>query len=417
MSRYLRHLVLGIMLTSCGTWIGNPKPKDDDSGTKALADNPAEAFNLLDTSVKSATPEKSAILVQPSQAANLVADNTGSCSTSALPISKESGRNTAVDGKSQEAVLPRTDPDYAAGRFYCLLKKDTGDAESVQGAYREALSHACFMGDQIVYDGTPHEYVIDVATSLCIQEHRKAEMAKEGITTVHMTVLASKPAAFGGGGWDASYQVTLKPKPEQSIGFKMLLHADAKEVAAAVLGGGNPDDAFTFTLNPNEGTLRFEAKFQRLSQEGWSHHVRLLVRGAMESNGAFTDVTSLEGLQGTLNSQQAGSGNAVNNGTLLTIKGDFVTGLRSQSYSCNSATADGCSAMSISLWPTLVSGGVCHAEGATPCQNNNGIEVLADNDLDFVMNPNDSTRFLTVEQWINQLTPLLFHELSTAQTQ
>ena len=333
------------------------------------------------------------------------------CSAGGEPISADNVKNTGTD-KNGTKVLPGSDPDYALGKFFCMIAAESGDEGSILGALSQSRLVTCLAGDDITYDGTLHVSTVVVADSTCFGSNKPDGLPAE----ITVEVTAAEPAADAADGWDRSYDISVLAGRNEIAGIHMLMTTTATSVAVACQGGATATDAYAFTLDTTNGTLRYESKSLRLPERGWSDHIRLLVKGTVDADGVFSDITKVEGASAVIHNK--GTGTKVDSGRLMTIKGDATGGFRTYSYACGGAAdANTCSGQDPAVWAAIEGTGQCGAgETGATCDGNDGIQLAAAADLAFLMRPAE-TGFQAAADWVAAMAPLAFASVTLAQSQ
>lgn len=411
-------------VTACGLWVQSPK-KPSGTGTtpqqqeplpppppvEALAKTPAAAVALVETATKSAGGGLKGLSAGGASLALSDGEKIAGCAASNEPVSSDPAKNVAKD-EHDEAVLPDSDADYAGGKFYCMIAANSGDESSVLGAFDLPKLVTCLAGSDIAYDGTEHVSTVEVATSPCFSGGGKTPDGLPPTMTVKVT--AHKPAVGAGSGWDSSLDMSIHDGDEKVAGLHMLMMSTDTKVAVAFQGGGTETDAYAFNLDVAEGTMRYEAKFLRIPEGGFSDHTRLLIKGTVDKTGAFSAVSAVEGAySGAYNTTGATS---IRTAVLMTIKGDAASGFRTYGYKC-SGDAGACDGQDLAPFKVLDGTGQCAAgtQGAA-CAGNAGITLAAPADLAFLMRPGEPG-YEPAATWIAGMSPLAYPSVTLTQSQ
>lgn len=420
--RILLHLMVASFMFG---EVGCKKDDDDDADeapkTGSLAipvpTTPYGVTVLLDTTVKSSLSSSSASEFRPTATGSLAVgsslaqadlaagDATEFCSTKGNPISGDATQDTegTASGGDSPLHLALTNKDFAFGKFYCLLNHNTGEEQSVQGAYGTVTRSLCFTKDIIVFDGQMHSIDIsDVANNPCFSGN-----ASEAPSSLTLQATTSKPAAFGGSGWDYSVDVNLLVPNESggttTMNYKYLFKSDINTIAFAALAkpvgdtSANDWDAFVLSLRPQLGELRYEFKSQRIGKGDGTIATRLLTTGTIDETGSFSKLDRYDGF--TLRGNESDGDHAISS-YLSTIKGSLSNGFRTANYSCQPGS--GCSDTSdYSKWTKHTASTDCYLN-ADGCKDVSPLILASNENAKVAMIPTLSD-FLAADTWFSSM--------------
>lgn len=299
------------------------------TGTLAieLPTSPASIMAFLDKSVTSSITTPSTAALNPGALAiatqlNL-ADFTGQpCTSYAFP------KDVSVATDTSWATYS---PDFAAGRFFCLLAKNTYAPNSVQGAYYQDKGFLCLLEKSgLAFDGQSRSMDLDFSDPGCFSDEFRQYSFEDGVPPPFpVTVVASSPSAIAPDVWDKSVVISF---PNNEGTFQMVFKSTSTKISSAVYleAGGPPGSAYAMTLDAQSGVLQIERrgisnKNGNLTQRAF----RLMVRGTVEKGGVFKSVESYEGIDADVYSQ---SGQL--SSTFHSIRGMDTKGYRTSTRIC-----------------------------------------------------------------------------------
>lgn len=315
--------------------------------------------------------------------------------------------------------LRNSHPRYALQDFYCKMQKDTGAPDTFLGAIASNEMLFCFIGKGLEFDGKSHSKTLkakDMKKCMSdLSEEEQQDILDELGESIKVKITASSPAKVGGDGWDASVVVGVG----EDIGLTILLKDSDNMRAFAVNSGDSADipvNAYLVSINSETGEAYFEAKFQRIrsangsSSQGWNRHMLAYVKGKMNDDMKFTDVTSISGIYSDI-SINAGSTNGdseddpIQMGSVYTVDGKFDDGIVSYTFdlSCTGSSRYTCSDPNlIASWEPTDGSNACNGASSGSTCKGDGLEFDSNNDTAFVMHK-DHDDYVKAETWIKKL--------------
>lgn len=369
-----------------------------------LPTTPVAIMNLFDTSVASSMSTPATLSLNPGTLAistglNLN-DLTGQpCTSFAFPKDP----NVATD-------TPRNDANFAAGRFYCLLAKNTYAPNSVQGAYYQDKGFLCLLDKAgVPFDGQPHPLDLDFGDTTCFSDEFRNYSFSDGVPPpIASTVIASNPSAIAPNVWDKSVEITL---PNGMGTIKMVFKSKENTISSAVHmeKGTPPGSAYAMSLDLQSGILLIDRRDSSTENSVKSQRAfRLLIKGKVNSEGVFESVQSYQGID--LDSYGQNSNFYV---SIHSIRGTDNKGYKTLTKRCSS-----CSDLyNISAYQSNSANAECYAgsNGANSCTDVTPIPFDSSESLKFIPDEN-RTDFVPFLEWMKG-GPLKYTDVKAVQVQ
>lgn len=299
------------------------------TGTLAidLPASPAAIMAFLDKSVTSSMSTPSTSALNPGTLAiatdpQLMDFKGQPCTSYAFPKD--------VEGETDNS-WPTFNPDFAAGRFFCLLSKNTFAPNSVQGAYYQDKGFLCLLEKAgLVFDGQTRSMDLDFNDPVCFSDDFRKFSFEDGVPPPFpVTVVASAPSAIAPEVWDKSVVIEF---PDNKGTFKMVFKKTDTKISSAVYlePGGPPGSAYAMSLDAQNGILLIERRgISNKNNSPTQRAFRLLVKGVVENGGVFKSVETYEGIDADVYQL-----NAQTSATLHSIRGRDSTGFRTFTRIC-----------------------------------------------------------------------------------
>lgn len=177
---------------------------------------------------------------------------------------------------------------YSARSFYCLIGKNTGSPDSLQGAIQmiEYVSCAVEKAGATFSTGTGSAQSVTIPFSKisaggCFPDNMINEIcAPDASCSKSANVTAIKsPTAHSG--YDTYMKIEI-PDIEVDVTFKVKVDGDIIEIANLQKETENREDAYAVRFNDATKVFSYEGRFDRLdcpliSSCGWSRHYRLAI--------------------------------------------------------------------------------------------------------------------------------------------
>ncbi|MBI2060347.1 MAG: Ig-like domain-containing protein [Nitrospirae bacterium] len=338
-----------------------------------------------------------------------------------------------------------TSSGIAAGTFYCLLKAEIGPPKTVPSALAAVRKPICAIlklvpYEQLKFDGAKQE-IKGPKPAECYPEGGGGESRQFGPGTgetaftgdMVLALIANRPGALGkSGSWDESFDIDwLVNERGKSGGQRKLAtkSGDGWIAAASVFTTGTNTDGFAYYLDWKNGIVRFEQKTQHFDAPTteqdccYSTHARLLVKGKVDENGVFSEVTHFEGVHSQLTSSRftlpglTADPNPIDKAKLLSIRGNPKDGYKTHEY-CNLAQCGQSGGATLSPLSTssYIDKVACSGDVGATCAGNDGIKITKASDLDFTMLPSAPT-YTSTTTWFNSLGVLSYDAVTWADTQ
>ncbi len=248
--------------------------------------------------------------------------------------------------------LNQNDPDFAGRTFLCLLAKNTGSPDSVQGAFAIVASISCMIekamtAQGIAYDGVAHS-ITATPDSSCFTATQLTNMGTTGALTISMT--PSAPAAFNTY-FDRGYKMVVPSFGTYTFAAKV--SADVIEFIS--MEDQSPDatnktGAYAGYLDKANGVLRYEGRSDRYSGAGtgcssgscgWSRHDRVYAEVTADANFKVTGLKAGGKVSAAHSdvSQNTSGPTTSYQGWFASADGNLTTGIKPHTYVTSSATA------------------------------------------------------------------------------
>lgn len=300
------------------------------------------------------------------------------------------------------------EPDFAAGRFYCLLAKNTFAPNSVQGAYYQDKGFICLLEKSgLAFDGQPHNVTFDFSDQTCFSDDFRTYSFNDGVPPPFQAeAVASVPSAIAPESWDKSVVVTLPNMGK----INMLFRSTETVVASAVYMevDGQPGSAYAMSLDIESGTLRIDRRgMSNKNGELTRRAYRLLVRGDIKSDGAFERVDAYQGIDVDV---FIGESTSI---ALHSIRGSVTQGYRTQTRACSTCT----DLYDLPSYLANSASTACYpgSDGVNTCTD---VAPIAFDTVDTLKFIPDQTRndFEAFSEWYKR-APLAFDEVQAVQVQ
>ncbi len=314
--------------------------------------------------------------------------------------------------------ISESDASYAGSFFYCLIKQYSKGPDSLLGAMSLAKGITCMVKDSIQFTGEAVDLSGLTVDGTCFPDDFVAE-AKSDHTSELSTAGTIKTSQMGSplfgnkSAWDYSIEISVpNDDPTRVIDIKMLFKVSDTLAAVSALTkvNGHSNDAFAVYVNTDKGILRYESKNQRYleaatvdNSTGWNRHNRVLVKGNLDANGNFTDVSDVQALHSDLYKHDPSPD--TDSGIILSLLGNPTDGFFTHNLHLQGDVA------LFSDFASDVSGCV-----SGTCDGNSGIAISSTDDLDFVMSPT-GPNFVSGADWFKDTGPLSFTSVTTADSQ
>lgn len=302
-----------------------------------------------------------------------------------------------------------SDPEYPALVHYCLIAKDTGSPDSVQGAYALLKNISCGLKSQgaMTFDGEARSVTITMTTA-CFTQSQIDDIGG----TISATVTGSSPASFN---TNYEYGIHINA-PAFGKNFYMatkkagdVIHFMSREADAT-----GEDGSFAGTYDQSTGEVFYEARMDRYDATcgtgscGWSRHIRLYA----DTTGSG-DLAEIENYQGIYTNVNKDTTNGT--GDVATAKGNLTDGLFSRYWTASTTTRANLADPTNGAWVENGSG-ACIGDGTPACTGNSGINFKsAASNGNFLLIPTDTT-YSNGQTWSGALNGLSFTTLTFSDT-
>jgi hypothetical protein len=418
---------------------GDSSGNESDNTNALLLANAtaAESLELVSTAIQTfddAVEEASGSLAIEPEGLSLSEEELvpGSkwCSNKAEPLFEASSDFASLAGDDIEignlGLLSATSKAWAARKFHCLMKVDTGSAESLRGmmAFPKGIVCAAENAGALDWENPgSRDASIEIATD-CFSEEFVKNNQEEGKTKIEATITSE---ILEGEGWDRKLVISdidLMPNHEMTLKFK-----NSSDYMAIVFNMANADnshklEAWTFTLT-SSGELTVETKTYRLTDPEDSSSgntvMRLLAKGKLdvsEKSGKkiakYSDFNSFQGIYASFYIHPDDSEKYA--GKIATISGTVDDGFLTKTYVCNQeASVLSCDvAAGIGTFYDPFQGEDNCVPSDKKCKGLDAIEFGKDLSLIMIVGDVDELGDKNPEAWYKSLeSPLLLDEVTT----
>ena len=342
------------------------------------------------------------------------------CNSNGQPIAHE-GEPTYSD-----AVLQADHPDYALRHFYCVMAKNSGSPETVQGANSGTNQILCMFekGAGFTFDGVARDNHLDnlidnkELVAECGLDLGEKEEDNEAIRKATWTLTASSPAAFNTA-FDSG--VSVKGMIDGALMMEFSVASHVKNGVATILVRSGSDDekkydGYVASIDMNNQKLRFDARFDRFeanvgSSGKYSRRTQILAGLKVEGDD-IVGIESIEGITSNAYDQEGG-----NFAEIQTIKGSLQDGLRTHNIALLQSSEVAADLLKPGNYAERAdSKGAkatdeCFADNeAADCAGNDGISLDGIASLDYLMIPGG--KHTPVFTWVDSISELNFESLS-----
>lgn len=308
------------LATGCSK--GLEATSNPSSDVVVTSDKPSTVLNVIDQAVSELGDHMNDSGVS-SKVSNKVKQAIVGCSEHAQPLEN--------DGSSMD----RANPDFPARTIFCKLSLNTGDADTVRGAFSSIKAISCMIEQAgIPWDGLPH-VITGKIDSKCFSPQ---QIAGIGVAQVTATVTASKPAAFNAY-YDNGIVIDIPGMGTHKLAVKKEKHL--VEVLAVQDSSVSADksSAYAASLNSKTGELRFESRNDRLlcnevSSCGFSRHERFYALLVLAGE-VIVGINDFEGIATSISNY-----NGQYSGEVSTLTGNLNTGMKGRYFGVTSVTSN-----------------------------------------------------------------------------
>jgi hypothetical protein len=335
-------------------------------------------FNGCSSSSSTASSSPSSVISQFDKAMSSAGSNLQS-SSGLTALHTNMSAATSVSDFCDDHAQPidnmgnrmnNSDPEYPARIFYCKIAKNTGDEETVRGAYTFLKEISCALDNAgVTFDGVEHSATITVDKT-CFSAEQLSKDEIPGSLKIKYT--ASQPAAFNKN-FDSGVVMTV---PEFGS-FSLATRVDGNKIE--FMGYEDQSDlhphktgGYVGQFDSDTGEIRFEAMQDRYHCEdgdscSFGRHDKIyLACDSVDASGNCTGVKEVQGAASNIYHQTG------TYGEIATISGKFADGVRSRLYT------DGTETFNTPADYTEVPNTLCFtADSSTAgdCTGNAGIEL------------------------------------------
>lgn len=382
------------------------------TGQVALSTDPSEIIDTIDGAVQSsfqgnldAKGDRVPLSFAPGQVGIATLALTG--------VDDECADSGRPNGDAGE--LSQSNANYAAGRFYCLLRKNTYAPNSVQGAYYQNKAFLCVLSKQkaLVMDGKARDANLDFADKDCFSDEFRALSFSDGLPPpVPVKVTVDKPSKVEPAKWDSSVTIDL---PEPMGGGSIIIVSKTTETtlsSAAFLEKEDGASVYSMSLDVSQGVLRLDQRSYNLDSPKSNksvRHYRLIAKGAVDKTYKFTTLKDFSGIDSDLYVQNDGTWSL----SLHSFIMNFAAGGVASTRQCAEAVADDGRCRVLSNWGAESAKAGCYPgdAGVNTCANVTKLTPASDADLAFTLQPG-LTGVLTDPQSLLKAGPLVYAGLT-----
>lgn len=304
-----------------------------------------------------------------------------------------------------------TDPTKAlkhSRAFYCAINFNTYSPDSILGTFVIANGLLCSLdaaGVTFEEGGKDFDQTVEIKEPCFSAKAIKALFGLQG-NGIKVTGKATKLAE--GSAWTHRMDVTSN-KGDGEEKETWLFHTSRTKVAAMMMDidtAGNPTgNAWTFSMDPVGGVVRYEKIGVGPISRGGGGHTRIMVTGTIDAETKkFSAVTAIEGIYAL----GVGGDPATKSVTVSSIKGSQAAGYKVLGYSCPDGSSS-CDHDVAANW--VAKSNSCIPE--TACSGNDGITFTESSHFDFVkVQAVDGTANQAVVDYLKDPKPLDFSSVA-----
>lgn len=305
---------------------------------------------------------------------------------------------------------------YGLNHLYCMATKDTEAPDSILGALTITKQMACLVESNLVFDGQPHDVTISKASAVaCFGEQSAGDIPDAGFTATYTAGLGDQnPVSTGV--YDGGVTIALT-----NLGMELKFQVKDRDgvlaVSANTTPGGSPllADAFVASIDKTNGIVRYEAKFQRIrtangdGSNGWNRHMRIYIKGTMDSDLKFNKVEGVQGIFSDLSNYGGSTPTSpLTSGFIWMVNGTETAGYASNYYSLGTASAPQLAAS----WGSTTAG--CNGKATSAATCTSTAPTMTDAGTAFTMIPGASN-FVNAEDWFKTAGTLSFTTVDLTQ--
>lgn len=281
----------------------SPSGSDGVSVTK-----PSSVFGEITNKAQSAGQALGNALTKQSVSSNLfsklmlasgpsVMNGDSRCNENGAPYAVDSnfepvtdlGQCVANGGHEEngECLMNSNHVEYAGQRAYCLLAKDTGNSDSILGAFSLLKNVTCSLERSgiVWHDSKPTspDSVDIIFDSSCFTNKQLGDMCDDGESCTYTATVEAylNPDEYYGA--QISMSIDLGGGNTLAFDAKLKATATVTEIAVSSVGINDPNqfDAYAAKYDSSTNTFTYEGRFDRIDSGGgggtggWSRHIRV----------------------------------------------------------------------------------------------------------------------------------------------
>lgn len=310
------------------------------------------------------------------------------------------------NGFPSDNVMPNREgggnQDWAAHKTYCIMTKDTGTGESVQGMMSTLKLFTCLLGEQLVFDDVTRRLSLPLREE-CLAVAVINELKGQGIGSLEVDITGSTTPSIQPQWWSHEVLMAIVPgsplAADLPAGFHLqLLYRDRPDEEVAMVaflgvGDGLADEVVAARMDYLSGTLYFEYRSPRYkavtaweNAESWSRHMRLKVVGDFSGDLVLGEVASIESAFTEVATGEDKLGGGDDRITIATVRGEKETGFASGLQFVHGDPRD--ASVLAADGATTVTNCYLEAQG-TGCAADSQLLMTTAQDMAFLLHPED----------------------------